>query len=203
MEGSSDGTASGPASAELATAEEGVPPCAEDLPPCEAEHQSAFFRALESMPDASQDYLAGLSLARVGGLIAEFLRRKGGPEATLLHTQIEERQRGPVASDDIHARPTAAGREVESALRIQRAYRGHRDRRAFYKLVAELSAAGAAAGVDETEDSVYVQIVNRSARKFWDAHFGNRGPSHLEVLEAFDTWLAAGEVDGATRLASM
>jgi hypothetical protein len=218
MEDSPDGgTAPEPSAAEPATCvEEGVPPPLDSEgvrppPPSDESaravdehllHQSAFFRALESMPDASQDYLAGLSLARVGELVAEFWRSKGERAAAAVPRQLEDRQRGAGTSwcEDT-VQPTMTGREVESASRIQRAYRGHRDRRAFYRLVAELSAVGATAGGGGPVDSVYVQSANRSARKFWDAHFADRRPSHLEVLEAFDMWLGAGGVDGA-RLAS-
>ena len=176
-----------PAVDEHTVVEEGAPP-----EPLIMEHQSALFRALESIPGASQDYLATLSPTHVGALVAEFFRKR-----------TDEGEGAAQCRDIWSARGGAAvleaGHEAKaaSAARIQRAYRGHRDRRAFFKLVAQLSAAtedGAAV------DSVYARIADRSARKFWDAHFGDRQPSHSEVLVAFDTWLRAGGVDGAIQL---
>lgn len=167
--------------------EEGVPP---EL--LRAEHQSALFLALESMPAASQDYLATLSPAHVGELAAEFFRKRTSEGKRTAQCHVWSAGGGAAAQGASHGAVAEPEAEAASATRIQRAYRGHRDRRAFFKLVAQLSA-----GTGDGRNSVYAQIANRSARKFWTAHFGDRQPSHSEVLEAFDMWLRAGGVDGA------
>jgi hypothetical protein len=100
--------------------------------------------------------------------------------------------------------PQPVSHEIVCASRIQRAYRGHRDRMAFFQLVAQISAAAAAANGGpggevggEGGDDAYLQIANRGARKFWLAHFGERRATPGEVLQAFDAWLEAGGLDGA------
>ena len=98
------------------------------------------------------------------------------------------------AADQAHSQPGAkllVVDEPKSASRIQSAYRGHRARRAFFKLVAQATSAAPTAGRG------FLQFANRSARKFWEQHVGERRVSKSRVLRAFDRWLQAGDLDGA------
>lgn len=149
---------------------------AEEGPPFDPQHQTAIFRALKAVPDATVDYVSNLSPIRLAELIATFVRVRN------------QEPRPPAGIPD---------KEDSSALRIQRAYRGYRGRKAFFDLIAKMLTGPMAAGDGHATDEIYIQIANRSARKFWDVHFGERRPSLHEVLSSIDTWLEAGGIDGA------